>query len=49
MLQLAERDKEIKLGGLPNPMSADARGLMRMLLEHLVFGVLAIVYRPFVF
>jgi hypothetical protein len=41
--------KEIRSGRLPSPMSGGARGMMGMLLGHLVFGlVVAVVYRPFV-
>jgi hypothetical protein len=41
--------KEVRSGRLPNPISGGARGMMGMLLGHLVFGlVVAVVYRPFV-
>jgi hypothetical protein len=41
--------KEVKSGRLPSPMSGGVRGMVGMLLGHLVFGlVVAVVYRPFV-
>jgi hypothetical protein len=41
--------KEVRAGRLSNPLAAGPKGMMGLLLGHLVFGlVVALVYRPFV-
>jgi hypothetical protein len=41
--------KEVRAGRLSSPLAAGPKGMMGLLLGHLVFGlVVALVYRPFV-
>jgi hypothetical protein len=41
--------KEVRTGRLSSPLTAGPKGMMGLLLGHLVFGlVVALVYRPFV-
>ena len=41
--------KEVKAGNLPSPMAGGIKGVMGMLMGHLVYGVVvALIYRGFV-